>query len=403
MAQIRSEDTAVRGRRRRALIVAVVTSGSLVLTGCGSADEPAAPQALDCAIPQGPVAFAVGGRSNTPAVSGTPVLGAVVNAAAAKESSVVLLDTGGRPSAQPPISLELESKNGAAREREAAEKARMLAQQMARVAATSPEANPLEALNLAADSVRSAQGDAQGGTIVLVDSGLQTMGALDYRQDGMMSAEPQDVVKALQATGQLPDLTGMTVYLVGIGQTVEPQQALDAGARHNVQAQWRALTEAAGAACVDFDDTPRNAPAPAGLPAVRPVPVAPVTPEIPLPGKPLHLRIPFNPDSDEYVDPQGAADELRPTAEAMKRDGFAVTLTGTTATHGTEEGRKRLSQMRADRVKQTLVELGADPAKITTKGVGTDHPSHVQDIGPDGQLIPAQAAQNRLVIVERVG
>lgn len=392
----------IRARSRVPLVAIAVTSGALVLTACGSPSQAPAPTALECPVPDGPVAFAVGGRANTPAVSSTPALGAVVLAAAANEATVTLLDTGGQPTALGPFGLTLDSKNEAARQREAQRNAAGLAQQILQVSATSPEANPLEALNRAADSVRSAPGGERAGTIVLVDSGLQTTGVLDYTQEGMLSADPQDLVKALASSGQLPDLTGITVYLVGIGQTVAPQDALDAGARHDVQAQWRAMAEGSGAACVDFDDTPRAAaPATADLPQVTAFPVPVAALDLPTPERPLELRdeIRFQSNSDEYVDPQRAADRLRPIADWIRTSRASVTLTGTTATDGTEEGRKRLSQMRADAVKASLVALGADASRITTEGVGTNHPSHVDDLGPNGELLPGPAAKNRLVIV----
>lgn len=387
--------------RLRPFLVFALACGSLALAACGRSSEAAAPSALGCPVPDGPVAFAVGGRANTPAVSDAPVLSAVVHAAAANEASVSLLDTGGQPTVRGPFNLKLATENGAAREREAQLKATQLAATLTQVAATSPEANPLEALNKAADSVRSALGATRGGTIVLVDSGLQTTGSIDYTQEGMLAAEPQAIVKALSASGQLPDLTGMTVYLVGIGQTVAPQEPLDAAARRDVQAQWRALVEGAGAACVYFDDTPRGAAQADGLPAVTAFPVPTFATEIPTPDQPLFLRdeVRFNSDSAEYVDPQRAAEALRPIADWMKQSGSSVTLTGTTATDGTEEGRKRLSLRRAEAVKTSLVAMGADARRITTKGVGTDHPSHVDDLGPNGDLLPGPAAANRLVIV----
>lgn len=394
----------IAGARRamtRPVLVVALTSSSLVLAACGPSSEPAEPNPLQCAVPGGPVAFAVGGRANTPQYSGTPSLSAVVQAAAANEASVTLLDTGGEPAAQGTFNLQLKAKNEAARKREAEHNASQLTQEIRQVAATAPEANPLEGLNRAADSVRSALGNAQGGTIVLVDSGLQTMGALNYTQEGMLAADPQDIVQALSTSGQLPDLTGITVYLVGIGQTVAPQEPLDAGARRDVQAQWAALVEGAGAACVDFDDTPRGAAQVEGLPPVTAFPVPEVASPVPTPEKPLILRdeVKFKSDSAEYVDAQRVAEALRPTVDWMKQTGESVTLTGTTATDGTEEGRKRLSLLRAEAVKASLVALGADASRITTAGVGTEHPSHVDDLGPNGELLPGPAAQNRLVIV----
>lgn len=386
---------------RHPLTVVALASSALLLGGCGTSSSAAPQAAPGCPATHGPVAFAVGGRANTPAVSGTPALSAVVQSAASNEATVTLIDTGGRPTAHGQFELVLKSQNDSARAQEAQRNAGTLAQRVMQVAASSPEANPLEALNLAAEAVRSAAGGARGGTIVLVDSGLQTTGALDYTQNGMLAASPQDVVKALSASGQLPDLAGVTVHLVGIGQAVAPQQPLDAGARHDVQAHWQALVEGAGASCFDFDDTPRTAPPAGSLPEVTTIPIPVVTNQIPTVSSPRVLReeVSFNSDSAEYVNPERAQAALRPIADWMKQSGVAITLTGTTATDGTAEGRKRLSLMRADAVKASLVALGADATRITTKGVGTEHPSHVDDLGPNGELLPGPAAQNRLVIV----
>ncbi len=380
-------------------VAAIITSAALVLAGCGTS-EPTEPQAaLDCEIPAGPLVFAVGGRANTPAVSGTTALANAVQAAAVHEATVTLVDTGGAPQARERFELRLESRNEAARAREAERNARALAEQLVQVSAVEPEANPLEALNKGAEAIDSATG---GATVVLVDSGLQTMGALDYTKDGMLAADPQDVFKAVSAAGQLPDLTGITVILVGIGQTAPPQEPLDAGKRRTVQAHWRALVEGAGAACVAFDDTPRSAAPAAGLPAVTPFPVPAVESQVPTPESPRYLRdeVQFLSDEARYVDTELAELALRPIADWMTSTGSAVTVTGTTASDGTEEGRLRLSLMRAEAVKASLVSLGADASRIRTAGVGTNHPSHVDDLGPNGELLPGPAAQNRLVIVE---
>jgi hypothetical protein len=88
----------------------------------------------------------------------------------------------------------------------------------------------LAAIDLAARSVTDAAGPK---TIVVIDSGLQTTGALRFQdQDGaLLNANPDEVVDLLRRIQQLPNLTGMQVVSNGLGDTAAPQQPLPAPAR----------------------------------------------------------------------------------------------------------------------------------------------------------------------------
>lgn len=392
--------------RRRARAIGAVAGALLVLSGCATDSPdtatPSAPADGSCAFAPGAVGFVVGGRANSPGIGGPstpPVLVASTQAAVANQASTLLVDTGGSPHVSV-VPLALTANNDAAREQEQAAKVVELQDAILATTATAEEADPLEALNLAADHLRSNGGT---GTIVLVDSGLQTTGALDYTKPGMLSATPGDVAASLKASGHLPDLRGVTVLLVGIGSTAAPQEALDTATRHNVQEQWRAIAQAAGATCTSVDTTPTTNPAAAGLPTVTPVVVPPVQAAIPTPDDPSELALQFQSNSAQFVDPAGAEQSLAPLGTWLAQSGTQVLLTGTTASDGTEEGRAQLSLMRAEAVGAALVRLGAHAEQITTEGVGTDHPSHVDDLGPDGELLPGPAARNRLVIVSVQG
>jgi outer membrane protein OmpA-like peptidoglycan-associated protein len=350
-----------------------------------------------CEVLAGPVAVAVGGRANMPGLSGTPTLRKVVTAAAQNQSVVSILDTGGSPQQVATLDLTLKSKNPDAAKREAAENATALAQALAGVTAATPEANPLEALNQAAEAVAGPG----PGTVVLIDSGLQTAGAFSYAQGNAVNTSPEDLVAAIETAGQLPDLTGKTVFLIGLGDTAAPQAPLDAAARRNLQAQWEAIATAAGASCLQTDPTTLAGQGRAALLPVTAVQIEQSTFVPPAPGKPVVLRdeVKFRSDSDEFLDADGARTALEPIAAWLRQERTAILLTGTTATDGTEEGRVRLSQMRADQVARALVALGADPSLIQTEGVGTNHPDHQDDLGPNGELLPGPAAQNRAVII----
>jgi hypothetical protein len=91
------------------------------------------------------------------------------------------------------------------------------------VAAARPEApgvDDLAALEVAADEARAL--GASDADLVLVDSGLDDRGAVDFTVPGLVAATPAEVVGQLKATGNVPDLQGFTVTLVGIGYTAAP-------------------------------------------------------------------------------------------------------------------------------------------------------------------------------------
>jgi outer membrane protein OmpA-like peptidoglycan-associated protein len=235
---------------------------------------------------------------------------------------------------------------------------------------------------------------------VLADSGLQTTGALDYTKDGMLLAEPQELAEAVKAAGQLPDLSGMTVALTGIGDTVAPQQPLDTATRTRLQEQWRALMSAAGATCVYVDPMPNGLAAPAGVPDVSEV-TPPPPPDYDLTA-PVTLRgdvLAYQDNSPQLVNPDAARAALAPLVTELQGTQGSILLTGTTASGGTENDRLQLSAQRAETAKQLLVSMGVDAKRITTTGVGTDFPGFQHDTDDSGRQIPEVAALNRSVIV----
>jgi hypothetical protein len=80
---------------------------------------------------------------------------------------------------------------------------------------SSPGVDDLAALSLAADAMRSA--GAPHADVALVDSGLDDRGVLNFTVAGLLGATPDEVTSELRATGNLPNLRGLTVLLLGIG------------------------------------------------------------------------------------------------------------------------------------------------------------------------------------------
>ncbi|MGH3924494.1 MAG: OmpA family protein, partial [Pseudonocardiaceae bacterium] len=265
--------------------------------------------------------------------------------------------------------------------------------------ADSPEVDLLAALSLAARSVTDAVGPQ---TIIVIDSGLQTTGALRFQdQDGaLLSANPSEVVDLLRRTQQLPDLTGIRVVFTGLGDTAPPQPTLPQPARAVLVDLWTAIVDAAGGSAEII-----QAPLPStrtleGLPPVSVVPVA-LRSIGPLPAVTV-LRdgtVGFLPDQAVFRDRAAAIEVLADYAREISNGKRAV-LTGTTSSAGNTEGRLALSRDRANAVRELLTSLGAPADRIEARGLGSDFPTFIPDRDPQGNLDPVAAAQNRQVIIE---
>jgi outer membrane protein OmpA-like peptidoglycan-associated protein len=258
--------------------------------------------------------------------------------------------------------------------------------------AKEPEANPLQALVLASHAA------GPGGPVVLIDSGLQTVAPLDFRVPGLLDADPDAVARALSDSGYLPDLSGHTVVLAGIGYTATPQSSLDERRRANLVRIWEKIVTAGGAT-VETVTTPNTADAPKNLPAVSPVDVPP-TDVIRIACNTDSIlsndgAVGFQPDSTTFVDSARARQALAEFAAFLTRNGDArASLVGTIAHYGTDDGDSGLSRLRAERVREVLVDLGVDGSRITAHGAGWGpFPSK------DGPPSPADDQRNRRVVI----
>ena len=363
---------------------------------------------LNCPVPVGPMAIAVSGRANSPE-PGLPqsAQGAAVTVVRGASDQDVqprftIINVDGRPSSAGSDTFRTDAGNSVAAGDDQNAFLQGLGNAVTQVRADDPEVDVLGALDLAG---RSVQGN-RPGTVVLVDSGLSTVAPLDFRQPGLLDSPVGETVDFLRSANALPDLRGATVVLAGLGDTADPQTPLSPAQRSSLVALWTGISQAAGAACVSVVDEPRGGDAPSDVPPVSTVDVPP--PPTITPGRPTTLpddgSVGFQPDTAEFRDRNAARGVLTPFAQFLTGAPNArLALTGTSARAGTDAGQIDLSTRRADAVKQLLVELGAPADRITTRGVGSQFPGYVNDVGPDGRQLPGPASQNRTVIVEPSG
>ena len=386
-----------RPRRRRLAALLISSLAALPLTACSDASFE--PEAVDLGCPTqagGPVTLAVGARANSPA----PVLPAAVvglmREAAKTSETISLVRIDGSPTVAFQGTFRTDAANDVARRSELEAFLRQTQDRVGKLQAKEAEADVLAALN------EAARITPEGGTVVLLDSGLQTAGQLRFQDDGTFGADPKEVVDYLRTRELLPKLVGRSVVLVGLGNTAEPQEALDASLRGKVIAMWRAIVDEADASCVEVVDTAASRTSVDAKVPVTVVPVPAVAPFAPCGTTVLRDgdSVGFLPDQSQFRDPAAARKTIQDLASLVIKGRQRVELVGTTSSAGTsEQGRVELSRQRADAVKSVLIELGVPADRITTKGVGSKWPKRVNDRAPDGSLIPTAAARNRSVVV----
>lgn len=268
--------------------------------------------------------------------------------------------------------------------------------------AETPESDMLSALSLAANSLAHASGDR---TILVVDSGMSTAGAMAFQNTGLLEphADVDAMVERMRSAGALPDLTGVTVRWFGLGSVEEPQPLLDTAAKSRLKNLWTKLITAANGEVV-FDDAPMMKVIGDDLPAVpevTPVPVgafelgAAPSLEMSLPD----TEVGFEADVDVLRNEEVAKSRIQEAAAQIRSSGVSeVRVTGCTSSWGTAEHRQDLSERRAEVVAGLLENNGVKVTSIT--GRGYECPHQVVDTNADGTPIEELMAVNRRVIIQ---
>ena len=229
--------------------------------------------------------------------------------------------------------------------------------------ARKPEANVLQALSVAADTADD------GGTVVLLDSGVQTTDPLDFRKNSLPSRKPSLVVDALKRQHLLPDLSGRSVILAGIGYTAAPQTAIDEKNRDFLKTLWREIVIAAGVKAPVILRDPNTRPSAVRSPAVSIVKFPTDTISLgcdTLSVLPDNDQVGFVPDQARFRNPSAARAVLQKFARFLRGNPTAhVDIKGYVAHYGKEGD---LSQRRADLVKRELSQWVKNP--IIAKGMG---------------------------------
>ncbi len=380
----------------------VVALAALLLTGCASLSDVVGVRtvaASGCGHPRG-VVLIIGAHRDAPAPSLDERSRCQVTSAISAGKPVLIVVAAGQPEL---ITPRLASVRGGTLAQQNSPRVQQDVQRVqAAIAAARPDSpgvDDLAALEFAADAA-----DTDGiphAELLLLDSGLDDRGVLDFTVPGLVAATPSDVVGQLESSGNLPHLRGFTVLLVGIGYSAPPQEPLPAKWRSNVTQIWATVVEASGAR-VGIIPRPGQGPSVRTVQPVRLVPVPADQPVRPAPRASIVFTgespVRFKPNSTAFADPAAAAKALTPIARWLAAGPSRhAWLVGTTADVGPMTGQIALSRSRAGRVRAELVALGASPAQISARGVGSDFAQFKPDRTPSGALLAGPATLNRSV------
>jgi outer membrane protein OmpA-like peptidoglycan-associated protein len=354
----------MRSLTTRSLLAIGALAAALVAdAGCGGDDQHAS-----CPTSAEPgLAVVLGARANSPAPAIPAVVGNYLTDIK-PGNGVTVVRVDGSPSISCAATFRTDGRNDVARKQDQHDFGTSLQSAIETTKAVKPEADPLGALDLAA----SAAGP--GGTVVFVDSGLQTKPPLDFRNKATLFIPPSRIVEQLRSSDLLPDLNGKKVVLAGIGWTANPQKEPSGTVRRHLIAVWTAIAKAGGGD-VQVIDQPNTSAAPGGVPDVSSIPLpdpADVQPacdsEITLPD---NGSVGFEPDRAVYRDAEKAKTTLLAVADWMgDNPGATVTATGTVAHYGANAPDAGLALDRARTVTGTLADLGADRGHLIAHGGG---------------------------------
>ena len=379
--------------RRCAVVLAAMglATGAVVTAGNSATAEPS-----------GSFVVVVGGHAGMPPATLDGAAAAARDVAVAQQSDFAVVVADGAPhllGKARPLTADATAEADRAEQRET--NRRRVDDAVATARATTPETDLIGALALAGRSVADRPGLR---TLVVLDSGLSTTGALDFGRPGMLDAHPTEVADTLADFGQLPDLRGFEVVFQGLGDTAPPQQPLDVARRTQLVALWTAVVQRAGAVTVDVEVSPLVGTPPPGLPPVRPLAVDPgytcASRRLTLSGGALGFR----PGKAVLLDSHRVEEVLRPYAEQMIGSRTLVAeVFGRYADVGDPAQRQTLTEFQAQEVANVLIALGVPIPQLRVKGFGSTFPGFVPDRDAAGHLDPAAAALNRTVIIEFTG
>lgn len=288
-----------------------------------------------------------------------------VNTTLGGSASLVITD--GNPQVIGPVRFDEEKANSVQQEKTDKKKSAEVAEMVKSAAASTPETDLISALSLSARL--AASGTAEDKQIVIRHSGVNTADSLPMQELDLVSSDITDLIDQLDAEALIPDLQGVKIHFFGLGDVAGSQQALSKKQVKWLQSFWQSFFERSGAEVTFHADIV------SGNALTNGHSVTPVTPAegvnfVKFSSK----KVEFKPDSDDFLDEETARSAIAEVAAQMKEGSAHYIIAGSTAKvdNHTQDGPARLSLLRAQAVRQVLVDAGVDAERLTCVGLGNE-------------------------------
>jgi outer membrane protein OmpA-like peptidoglycan-associated protein len=299
------------------------------------------------------------------------------------------------------------------------------------IRAEQPENDLLKALHEARRQLsffeRMARGEGKtikNKQIIILDTGIVTTGDMNFLTLGINRVEfsklsddereayASRVADSLYNARVLPDLSGVDIVFIGLGDVAMPQEELSSPVEKGIKNIWRAVFEKSNVNVnnVDFEESPRGNVANlfkedgSGFPFVMPITFEQPTIIIEEPVTISDGQVSFIVNRADYLNPEDAEIILSNYAVLLnsylsQNPDVIVYVVGSMARANLERDYSTaLSERRAITVMETLIKFGVPEEKMVVFGLGEFFPNRYDEF-PRGVFVEEIARNNRKVVL----
>jgi flagellar motor protein MotB len=256
--------------------------------------------------------------------------------------------------------------------------------------------------------------------IVIIDTGIVTTGDMNFLSlgidgvlFGILSKEQLDdyttgIVEILNKNRLLPELKGIDIVFIGMGDVAMPQEELSNTVKHGIENIWKAIFEKCNADSIDIKNYPKGNKVnkftgdASGFPYVTPIKFEQTIIEGIFT---IYTdQVSFIANRADYLNYINAELLLSRYAEALiryinRKPDVIVYVVGSIARTNLERDYSiELSERRAITVKETLIKYGVPEGKLVVFGLGEFFPNR-DDEFRNGMFVEEIARNNRKVVL----
>lgn len=235
-----------------------------------------------------------------------------------------------------------------------------------------PEVDILGGLTTLTNAVNSmSYSNSNAKQILLVSNMLSTSGVINFAESSIY-IDLEDYANFVSK--EMPDMAGVSVTFF-IADADDDQQEIPNSDKERLKSFYQTIINSAGGTVKFAEQTSSSEDVDkSSWPKVSTVDIRNSTYSGEVLDVTLEESVLFKSDSTEWIDEQAAEDTLSSLVDAINDSDDEVVVAGSTATTSSSEERHiEFSLQRANKVKDMLIDLGADSSKLIAIGIGKSY------------------------------